>query len=267
MNISLFKVSLLSTSLVLAACVTSSPTGRNQVLLFDGSEMSQLGVQSFEEMKRTQTINQDPKINAYVQCVSTSITSTLGKQSGFEEWEVVVFDSEQVNAFALPGGKIGVYTGLLKVAKNEDQLATVIGHEIAHVQANHSNERLSTSKLAGYGTQLGQVALQSTEYQEIGMTALGLGVQYGVIMPYGRAQESESDILGLHLMHNAGFDAKQSIELWKNMAIAAGGNEPLEFLSTHPSNENRINNLQNEFTKLTKNNKAKPSCAYIVLSH
>jgi len=261
MNSSLLKISLLSSSFLLAACVTSSPTGRNQVLLFDNSQMSQLGVQSFEEMKNTQTINKDPKINAYVQCVATSITSTLGKQPDFSDWEVVVFESDQVNAFALPGGKIGVYTGLLKVAKNQDQLATVIGHEIAHVQANHSNERLSTSKLTGYGTQLGQIALESTEYQEIGMTALGLGVQYGVIMPYGRAQESESDILGLHLMNDAGFDAKQSVELWKNMSIAAGGNETLEFLSTHPSNENRINNLQNEFNKLTNTNKAKPVCS------
>ena len=251
MKNSILKLSLLSSSILLTACVTSSPTGRNQVLLFDGSEMAELGANSFAELKKQETINQDPKVNTYVQCVSKQITDTLGKQPDFSDWEVVVFESDQVNAFALPGGKIGVYTGLLKVAKNQDQLATVIGHEIAHVQANHSNERLSTSKLTGYGTQLGQIALESTEYQEIGMTALGLGVQYGVIMPYGRAQESESDILGLHLMHEAGFDATQSVELWKNMAVAAGGSEPLEFLSTHPSNETRINNLQNEFNKLT----------------
>lgn len=261
MKHSIFKLSLLSTSILLTACVTSSPTGRNQVLLFDGAEMAELGAKSFTEMKAQETINQDSKVNNYVQCVSKQITDTLGKQSDFEQWEVVVFDSEQVNAFALPGGKIGVYTGLLKVAKNQDQLAAVIGHEIAHVQANHSNERLSSSQITGYGTQIAQTAIGSTEYSEVGMAALGLGVQYGITMPYGRAQESEADIVGLHLMNDAGFDAQQSVDLWKNMAIASGGNEPMEFLSTHPSNETRINNLQSELKKLTKSTKKHPTCS------
>tara|TARA_R110001583_G_scaffold21964_4_gene82880 strand:- start:180 stop:968 length:789 start_codon:yes stop_codon:yes gene_type:complete len=260
MKHSILKLSLLSSTILLAACVTSSPTGRNQVLLFDGAEMAKLGANSFIEMKAQETISQDPKVNSYVQCVSKQITDTLGKQSDFDQWEVVVFDSEQVNAFALPGGKIGVYTGLLQVAKNQDQLAAVIGHEIAHVQANHSNERLSSSQITGYGTQIAQTAIGSTEYSAMGMAALGLGVQYGITMPYGRAQESESDILGLHLMNDAGFDAQQSIELWKNMAKASGGNEPMEFLSTHPSNETRINNLQNELKKLTKSTKKSPTC-------
>jgi len=261
MKYSIFKLSLLSSTILLTACVTSSPTGRNQVLLFDGAEMAKLGANSFIEMKAQETISQDPKVNSYVQCVSKQITDTLGKQSDFDQWEVVVFDSEQVNAFALPGGKIGVYTGLLQVAKNQDQLAAVIGHEIAHVQANHSNERLSSSQITGYGTQIAQTAIGSTEYSAMGMAALGLGVQYGITMPYGRAQESESDILGLHLMNDAGFDAQQSIELWKNMAMASGGNEPMEFLSTHPSNETRINNLQSELKKLTKSSKQRPSCS------
>lgn len=261
MKHSIFKLSLLSTSILLTACVTSSPTGRNQVLLFDGTEMAELGANSFAEIKAQETISKDAKVNSYVQCVSKQITDTLGQQPDFDQWEVVVFDSEQVNAFALPGGKIGVYTGLLQVAKNQDQLAAVIGHEIAHVQANHSNERLSSSQITGYGTQIAQTAIGTTEYSEMGMAALGLGVQYGITMPYGRAQESESDILGLHLMNDAGFDAQQSIELWKNMATASGGNEPMEFLSTHPSNETRINNLQSELKKLTKSTKQRPTCS------
>ena len=261
MKHSIFKLSLLSSAILLTACVTSSPTGRNQVLLFDGAEMAELGANSFTEMKAQETINKDPKVNAYVQCVSKQITDTLGKQPDFDQWEVVVFDSEQVNAFALPGGKIGVYTGLLQVAKNQDQLAAVIGHEIAHVQANHSNERLSSSQITGYGTQITQVAIAGTEYAEMGMAALGLGVQYGITMPYGRAQESEADIVGLHLMNDAGFDAQQSIELWKNMAVASGGSEPMEFLSTHPSNETRINNLSDELNKLKKSSKKHPTCS------
>ena len=261
MKYSVLKISLLSSSLLLTACVTSSPTGRHQVLLFDGTEMSQLGVQSFEEMKKNEKISTDSKVNSYVECVSKTITDTLGKQSDFDQWEVVVFDSPQVNAFALPGGKIGVYTGLLQVAKNQDQLATVIGHEIAHVQANHSNERLSTSQLMGYGTDISKAFIEGSEYQEAGMAALGLGVQYGVTMPYGRAQESESDILGLHLMNDAGFDAQQSVELWKNMSVASGGDEPMEFLSTHPSNTTRIKNLEKELKKLVKSSRKSPSCS------
>ena len=260
MNHLLSKAAVLSSVMLLSACVTSSPTGRNQVLLFSGAEMAQLGAQSFEEMKKTVKISTDENKNTYVQCVSQHITKTLGKQPDFEQWEVVVFDSPQVNAFALPGGKIGVYTGLLEVAKNQDQLAAVIGHEIAHVQANHSNERLSTNKITSYGTDISKMLIDGSEYQEMGMAALGLGVQYGVTMPYGRSQESESDIIGLKLMNDAGFDATQSVELWKNMAIASGGDEPMEFLSTHPSNSTRIKNLQKELKRLPVSNKSTPTC-------
>ncbi len=224
----LFKFSLLAVILGVAAC-SSSPTGRQQVLLFSGNDMSQLGAQSFSELKKQEKIESDPKINKYVQCVSYAITRTLPAPKDFNEWEVVVFDSEQVNAFALPGGKIGVYTGLLNVAKNQDQLATVIGHEIAHVLANHGNERLSQSQVVDMGLQLSSAAMSGSEYQGMAMAGLGLGAQYGILMPYGRAQESESDILGLRLMAAAGFDPQQSVELWKNMAAASGGTNPLSY--------------------------------------
>ncbi len=140
-----------------------------------------------------------------------------------------MFDSKQVNAFALPGGKIGVYTGLLEVATNQDQLATVIGHEISHVLAQHSNERLSRSQLANVGLQLSSVAISGTDYHDAAMAGLGLGVQYGVLMPYGRAQESESDIVGLRLMAEAGFNPHESVNLWQNMAKAAGGSQLQSF--------------------------------------
>lgn len=236
-------------ALLLGAC-SSSPTGRQQILLFSGGDMSQLGAQSFEELKKQEKINNDPKINRYVRCVTNAITARLAPSSYFSEWEVVVFDSKQVNAFALPGGKIGVYTGLLNVAKNQDQLATVIGHEIGHVQANHSNERLSRSQLADAGMQLSNAVLSGSEYQSLAMAGLGLGVQYGILMPYNRAQESESDIIGLRLMAEAGFDPKQSIELWKNMDKASGANQPPELLSTHPSHSTRIEDLQAEIAQL-----------------
>ncbi|UTT86032.1 M48 family metallopeptidase [Vibrio pelagius] len=245
----------------ITAC-SSSPTGRNQILLFSDQDMSQLGAQSFEQMKQQQKISQDAKTNAYVQCVTNSITKHIPKQ-GFDEWEVVVFESDQVNAFALPGGKIGVYTGLLKVAVNQDQLATVIGHEIAHVIADHSNERLSQTQLANTGLSITGAALGASEYAQYkGMTmaALGLGVQYGVILPYGRTQESEADIVGLRYMADAGFDPNQSVNLWQNMAKASGGNQPPELLSTHPSHSTRIQDLRATITTLPQSNAQRPNC-------
>ncbi|MCG9580765.1 M48 family metallopeptidase [Vibrio tubiashii] len=257
-----FKFVTLTAAMAMTAC-TSSPTGRNQLLLFSDSDMSSLGAQSFEQMKKELKISSDAKTNAYVQCVTDSITQHVPKQPGFDNWEVVVFDSDQVNAFALPGGKIGVYTGLLKVAVTQDQLATVIGHEIAHVLADHSNERLSQSQIANAGLQLTNIALGSSEYaqyQGATMAALGLGVQYGVLMPYGRTQESEADIVGLELMAKSGFDPNQSVDLWKNMAKASGGAQPPELLSTHPSHGTRIQDLSAKIQTLPENNVKRPNC-------
>ncbi|WP_165313863.1 M48 family metallopeptidase [Vibrio ziniensis] len=256
------KASLILTCLSLTAC-SSSPTGRNQLILFSDQDMSSLGNSSFEQLKTETPISKDVKTNAYVQCVATAITAYVPKQQSFSQWEVVVFESDQVNAFALPGGKIGVYTGLLKVAVNQDQLATVIGHEVAHVLADHSNERLSQSQIANAGLQITDVALGASEYSQyrgLTMAALGVGVQYGVLLPYGRTQESEADILGLELMAKAGFAPKQSIDLWKNMAKASGGNTPPELLSTHPSHSTRIQDLTNKISKLPASTAARPSC-------
>lgn len=254
------KALVSSSALLLIAC-SSSPTGRNQVILFSDQQMNTLGAQSFESMKKEQKISTDKKINHYVQCVTNAILPYVPKQEGFTDWEVVVFDSDQVNAFALPGGKIGVYTGLLKVAENQDQLATVIGHEIAHVLADHSNERMSQAQLANVGLQITNATLNSNEYKGMAMAALGLGVQYGVLLPYGRAQESEADIVGLEMMARAGFDPYQSIELWKNMAKASGGKQPPELLSTHPSHNTRISDLTEKANTLPKTAPSQPKCS------
>ncbi|OIN23808.1 M48 family metallopeptidase [Vibrio barjaei] len=243
----------------IAAC-SSSPTGRNQLILFSDAQMSQLGAQSFEQMKKEQKVSKDKEVNAYVQCVAKTITDHVPPQPEFSEWEVVVFDSDQVNAFALPGGKIGVYTGLLNVAVTPDQLATVIGHEVAHVLADHSNERLSQSQLANTGLQITNAALGGSQYRDVTMAALGVGVQYGVILPYGRTQESEADIVGLELMAESGFDPNQSVELWKNMAKASGGSQPPELLSTHPSHDTRISDLRAKAATLPNYDTIKPNC-------
>jgi len=263
-----WKPSILATLLttVLVGC-SASPTGRNQILLFSDSEMNTLGAQSFEEMKQSQDVNKDPKINDYVQCVAKSVTQYVDK-TGFSEWEVVVFDSEQINAFALPGGKIGVYTGLLKVAETEDQLATVIGHEIAHVIAAHGNERMSQSSLASTGLQISSLVIgtsQYAQYQNVAMAALGVGVQYGVVLPYGRSQESEADMIGLELMAKAGFDPKASVQLWLNMSAASNGQQPPEILSTHPSHSTRIKDLNSKMQTLPASGNAKPNCGVITI--
>jgi len=223
------------------SCATS-PAGRKQLILLPESQMSSLGGQAFSEMKRTQPTERDPALNEYVRCVAKPILAVSGSAIPADQWEIVVFKDASANAFALPGGKVGVHTGLLKVAKTPGQLATVIGHEVGHVLARHGNERVSEGLLAQGGqAALGAILKQDSGRAEI-FALLGLGVQFGILLPHSRTQESEADVIGLELMAKAGFDPAESIELWKNMAKASNG-QPPEFLSTHPSHSTRIQDL------------------------
>ncbi len=228
---------------ILAAC-SSSTTGRKQVMLFSATELNKMGAASFDEMKQKIPISRHKETNEFVQCVARAITDNVSQSAHKGEWEVVVFDSLQVNAFALPGGKIGVYTGILAITENQDQLGAIIGHEVAHVIEQHSNERLSASKLSNIGLSVATLALGSAELKnkKWWMAGLGIGLQYGVIMPYGRSHESEADIIGQDLMAKSGFHPKASIELWQNMEKISK-NSPPEFMSTHPSNQTRIKQL------------------------
>lgn len=223
---------------MLAACATS-PTGRSQLLLMPESQMTQMGLQAFENIKKQTPVDAGTTTSRYVNCVAQAITREVGGN-----WEIVVFKDDSANAFALPGRKIGVNSGLLKVAKNQDQLATVIGHEVAHVLSHHSNERVSQQFAVEQG--LGLINALSNPQTGTGRTLmgmLGVGAQYGILMPYSRLQESEADRLGLELMARAGFNPAESINLWKNMS-AAGGPQPPEFLSTHPAHGTRISGLR-----------------------
>jgi predicted Zn-dependent protease len=220
--------------LLLAGCATS-PTGRSQLVLMPESEINQMGLQAFTTIKKETKVDRSTVTNRYVQCVAQAITREVGGN-----WEVVVFNDSDANAFALPGGKIGVYTGMLKVAENQDQLASVIGHEVAHVLARHSNERISQKFAVEQGLSLiNAIANPQSGTGQTLMGLLGVGAQYGVLMPYSRIQESEADILGLDLMAKAGFDPRESTRLWVNM----GRGQPPEFLSTHPSHSSRISEL------------------------
>ena len=227
-------------------------------------KLNKMGASSFEEMKKSEKISQDKNINNYVQCVADAIIPHVPKSAHKGDWELVVFESDQVNAFALPGGKIGVYTEILKVAKTQDQLAAIIGHEIGHVIEEHSNERLSSNQLSQGVLLIAGAALESqnVEHRNELMAGLGLGVQYGIIMPYGRSHESEADIVGQDLMARAGFNPEASIALWQNMA-KLGGNQPPEFMSTHPSHSTRINMLTEHLsvsTPLYQAERVRPKC-------
>jgi predicted Zn-dependent protease len=233
------KPILLLLTAFFVACATS-PQGRNQLILLDDSKMSQLGIEAFDQMKAQQPIEKDPAINAYVKCVAQPILKESG--SDRSDWEIVVFKDDSANAFALPGGKVGVHTGMLKTAKTADQLAAVIGHEVGHVIARHGNERVSeTMATQGIMTLTG-IFTKDNPQQQLIMGALGVGTQFGVLLPHSRTQESEADIIGLEIMAKAGFNPLEAVELWKNMA--AQGGQPPEFLSTHPAPANRIKNLQ-----------------------
>jgi len=247
---------------LLISCATT-PLGRRQLSLIPIEQVNEMGTQAFANLKQEKPIETDPQINEYVTCIALSILPV--SNSKITDWEVLVFKDDSANAFALPGGKIGVHTGLLKVAGNQDQLAAVIGHEVAHVIANHSSERVSQEFAVQQGMALVQVAANSVQ-SEMGqslMGLLGVGAQFGILLPYSRIHETEADLLGLELMAKAGFDPRESVTLWQNMG---GGKQPPEFLSTHPSRETRITDLNNALDRalrLVKTAHAKgknPSC-------
>lgn len=204
------------------------------------TQVDQMGLQAFTNLKRHKPMSDNPVYNRMAHCVAGAITREVGGN-----WEVVVFKDKTPNAFALPGEKIGVHTGMISLVANPDQLAAVIGHEVGHVLAKHSNERASQQMAINEGLNLMQAI--SAPQTAIGQTALGLlgiGAQYGILMPYSRIHESEADMMGVDLMARAGFDPRESVGLWQRMEQASQGQQPLEFMSTHPSHETRIQQLQ-----------------------
>jgi len=243
----IIQIFALLTIIILTACATT-PTGRSQLVFMPDSELDSMGLQAFENLKGEKAISRDAQENQFVQCITDAITREVGGS-----WEVVVFQDQALNAFALPGKKIGVHTGLIDLVDNQDQLAAVIGHEIGHVMARHSNERMS-QKL---GTQMGlalitAVAAPQTALGQTAVSLLGVGAQYGIIMPFSRLHESEADVIGIELMAKAGFNPAESVRLWQKMAQASQGERPVEFLSTHPSHATRIDDLQAYMPKAIK---------------
>ena len=244
-----FKSLLLSAAIAssLAACsTTTSPTGRSQVIGVSESQLTQMGEQTFAQAKAQKPQSRDSRQNAYVGCVVNAVVRQLPAQWQQLRWEYALFEDPETNAWALPGGKVGIYTGIFKVARNQDQLAGVIAHEIGHVVSRHHNERITRQQGASTGLQILSAIIGARYGEGIGNTVgqVGsVGAQGLILLPNSRIQESEADVVGQQLMAQAGFDPQGAVSLWQNMA-AAGGSRPPAWLSTHPEPESRLRELQ-----------------------
>ena len=227
----------LSFALALAACAQAPVTGRNQLILLPESQDADMGLQAYQQIKQEEKISGNAELNQRVQTVGRRIAAVSGHPEW--DWQFTLFDNPEPNAFALPGGKVGVYTGLFKVAQNDAQLAAVMGHEVGHAIARHGAERMSHGILA----QLGGVAVGAATGSAAVVDLYSQAATLGVILPYSRGQESEADEIGLMLMAEAGYDPREAVKLWQNFE-ALGGERPPEFLSTHPSEGTRIQRLQ-----------------------
>jgi predicted Zn-dependent protease len=227
----------LSIAALLAACQQAPITGRQQLIVVPESQDAQMGLQAYQQIKQETKVSRDPELNRRVRRVGQRIAEASPHPEW--AWEFTVFDNDEPNAFALPGGKVGVYTGLFRVAENDDQLAAVMGHEVAHAIARHGAERMSHGILS----QLGGVAIGAATGSQAYVDAYSQLATLGVVLPYSRTQESEADQIGLLYMVEAGYDPREAVKLWQNFE-ALGGPRPPEFLSTHPSEGTRIERLQ-----------------------
>ena len=238
---------------LLGCATTTSSTGRKQYVGGVSQEqLNQLGAQAFVQAKSKGPLSTDAKQNAYVRCIVNALVLQLPPADRSTAWETAVFTNKEPNAFALPGGKVGVNTGIFTVAKNQDQLAAVLAHEIGHVVEHHHDERITRQMNTQMG--LGVIgALAGAKYGQTGSDAVsqfgGLGAQGFILLPGSRTQETEADVVGQRLMAGAGFNPEQAVNLWENMMTASGGRQP-EWLSTHPDPRSRIQELRSRATSL-----------------
>jgi predicted Zn-dependent protease len=224
------------------------------ILISQDQELA-LGEKSYNDtLKESEVITNTKEANK-IKEIGQKIAKVVNKKE--YKWEFNLVKNEQKNAFCLPGGKVVVYTGILSVAKNDSQLATVMSHEIAHALARHGAERLSNGMLAQGVQLLGNIVIgsQAPEYTNTFNVAYGAGAQYGVLLPYGRMQESEADEIGIHLMHKAGYDLNEALKFWENMSD--GKKESIEFFSTHPNSSTRIANIKRVIKEIQRGENTK----------
>ncbi|MEW6616763.1 MAG: M48 family metallopeptidase [Thermodesulfobacteriota bacterium] len=250
------KISLITLiCFILTACTTVPITGRQQLNLVPDSSMLSMSLQEYNKFLDQNKLSKDTeKVNMVREAgvrIQRAVEMYLTQNNMKEElknyaWEFNLVENKEVNAWCMPGGKVVVYTGILPYTQDETGLAVVIGHEIAHAVAKHGNERMSQGLLA----EMGGIALsealktKSSATLQLWMAAYGLGAQYGILMPYSRLQENEADHLGLIFMAMAGYDPNATVPFWQRMSAQKGGSAPPEFLSTHPSDNTRIKNIQ-----------------------
>ncbi|VAV89036.1 Zn-dependent protease with chaperone function [hydrothermal vent metagenome] len=225
------------------ACVTNPETGEQQFMLVSDSQLSQMSATAWADAKTKTPLSRDPYLNNQLASVGKRISTAANRQN--ENWEYAVFDSDQKNAFVMPGGKVGFYRGIMEFSDNEDQIAAVMGHETGHVTGRHAAARYSRTMAANAGLTAANVALSrsSTQYRNEIAAVLGAGVTFGVILPFSRKHELQADKLGVDYMYRAGYDTRQSVRLWERMAADSAGARKAEFLSTHPSPETRVREL------------------------
>jgi len=249
-----FKMGIVLAIGWLMACSTVPITGRRQLDLIPQSTMLSMSFEQYSAFLKENPVSKDPVATAMVERVGRRIQKAvetyfaqkkLSSQLQGYAWEFHLVESNEVNAWCMPGGKVVVYTGILPYTKDENGLAVVMGHEIAHAVARHGNERMSQALLAEMGGMALSKALEEKpeKTQMLWMAAFGIGAQLGVLLPYSRLHESEADYLGLIFMAMAGYDPNGAVEFWKRMA-SSGGAKPPELLSTHPSDETRIRKIR-----------------------
>jgi len=235
---------VLLAAVAFTGCTTVSETGRHQLNFMSSSDEMKMGFSEFDKMKTEVPISKDPAANALLQKVGKRVAAVADLPGA--QWEFVVFDSKEANAFCLPGGKVGVYTGILPITKDEAGLATVIGHEVAHAVARHGGERISQAMgIQMLGTAV-DVGTANSKYHNYAVAGYGLGTQLGVALPYSRLQESEADRMGLRFMARAGYDPEASVAFWQRFSEfnkQQGGGTPW-FLRTPPLDETRIQQLK-----------------------
>jgi predicted Zn-dependent protease len=230
------------TTLLLCGCATTPITGRSQLMLVSVEQETALGVQAYREVLQKEPVTQNPRYTNPVQRITNRLEEAANRPD--LRWEVSVIEEDKtVNAFALPGGKIGVYTGIFPIAQTEAGLAIIMGHELGHVIARHGAERMSQQLGAQLLGSALAVGFQASPYANTIMAAYGLGAQVGVLLPYSRLQESEADRIGLILAAKAGYDPQVAVGVWQRMAKLSGRRPP-PFLSTHPTPESRIEDIQ-----------------------
>jgi len=243
-----------TTAMLAWSCSSVPITGRKQLSLVSESEMQSMSYQQYDQFLKENKLSTDAQSTAMVKRVGTRIehaveaymnSHNMKDQLTGYKWEFNLVESKEVNAWCMPGGKVVVYTGILPLTQDENGLAVVLGHEISHAVARHGTERMSQGLIAqGLGTALSvAVAKEPAQTQQLWMTAFGVGAQVGVLLPYGRTQESEADHLGLIFMAMAGYDPHTAVPFWERMA-KEGGSKPPEFLSTHPADETRIRDIE-----------------------